>query len=130
MAILSCYFKKDLSLLKDLLFLTFSLNGDSFQSYLYENLVPINLTEFEVKNDAVVFGGNVNMRTVVMMYNFVAKKGVVLPGFYNDRSSLLQIVTDTDDDWVRIITSDRMPNKRYGITVRAFSTMGEQIFYK
>jgi len=121
-------FQEGFEFAKDLLFLTFSLNGDSFQSYLYENLVPINLTEFEVKNDAVVFGGNVNMRTVVMMYNFVAKKGVVLPGFYNDRSSLLQIVTDTDDDWVRIITSDRMPNKRYGITVRAFSTMGEQIF--
>ncbi|WMN11279.1 hypothetical protein QYS49_37825 [Marivirga salinae] len=121
-------FQEGLDYAKDLLFLTFSLNGDTFQSYLYENLVPIKLTEFEIKNDAVVFGGNVNMRTVVMMYNFTAKKGVVLPGFYNDRSSLLQIVTDTDDKWVRIITSDRMPNKRYGITVRAFSTMGEQVF--
>ncbi|WP_375578113.1 hypothetical protein ABWH96_13835 [Marivirga tractuosa] len=113
---------------KDMLFLTFSLNGDAFQSYVYENLVPIKLTEFEVKNDAVVFGGNVNMRTVVMMYNFTAKKGVVLPGFYNDRSTLLQIVTKTDDEWVRIITSDRLASKRYGITIRAFNTMGERIF--
>lgn len=121
-------FQEGIDYAKDLLFLTFSLTGDSFNSYLYENLVPIKLTEFEVKNDAVVFGGNVNMRTVVMMYNFIAEKGVVLPGFYNDRSSLLQIVTDTDDPWVRIITSDRMPSKRYGITVRAFNTMGERIY--
>jgi len=121
-------FQEGVDFAKDLLFLTFSLNGDSFQSYLYKNLVPIKLTEFEVKNDAVVFGGNVNMRTVVMMYNFNAERGVVLPGFYNDRSSLLQIVTDTEDQWIRIITSDRMPNKRYGITVRAFSTMGERVF--
>ncbi|SMG17475.1 hypothetical protein SAMN05661096_00958 [Marivirga sericea] len=113
---------------EDMLFLTFSVNSDTFKSYVYENVVPINLTEFEVKNDAVVFGGNVNMRTVVMMYNFTAKRGVVLPGFYNDRSKLLQIVTKTEDDWVRIITSDRLPDKRYGITVRAFSTMGESIF--
>jgi hypothetical protein len=121
-------FQEGFDFAKDLLFLTFSLNEETFQSYLYENLVPIKLTEFEVKNDAVVFGGNVNMRTVVMMYNFSAEKGIVLPGFYNDRSSLLQIVTETDDPWIRIITSDRMPSKRYGITVRAFSTMGVRIF--
>ena len=121
-------FQEGIEFAQDLLFITFSINSDTFQSYLYENLVPIKLTEFEAKNDAVVFGGNVNMRTVVMMYNFNAEKGVVLPGFYNDRSSLLQIVTDTDDDFVRIITSDRMPNRRYGIIVRAFNTMGERIF--
>lgn len=121
-------FQEGYDFAKDLLFLTFSINSDTFNSYLYENLVPIRLTEFEAKNDAVIFGGNVNMRTVVMMYNFTAKKGVVLPGFYDDRSSLLQIVTKTDDDWVRVITSDRLPSKRYGITVRAFSTMGESIF--
>lgn len=121
-------FQEGYDFAKDLLFLTFSIDSDTFGSYLYENLVPINLTEFEVKNDAAIFGGNVNMRTVVMMYNFTAEKGVVLPGFYDERSSLLQIVTKTDDNWVRIITSDRMQNKRYGITVRAFSTMGESIF--
>ncbi|WP_296621264.1 hypothetical protein [Marivirga sp.] len=121
-------FQEGIDFAKDLLFLTFSINGDTFQSYLYENLVPIKLTEFEAKNDAVVFGGNVNMRTVVMMYNFNAERGVVLPGFYNDKSSLLQIVTDTNDDLVRIITSDKMPNRRFGITVRAFNTMGERIF--
>ncbi|HET8859035.1 hypothetical protein [Marivirga sp.] len=113
---------------RDLLFLTFTLEEDGFKSYLYENLVPIRLTEFEMKNDAVIFGGDVNMRTVVMIYNFTAEKGVVLPGFYNERSNLLQIVTDTDDDLVRIITSDRFLNKRFGVTIRAYSTMGEQIF--
>jgi len=123
-------FQEGYEFANDLLFLTFSIDGDAFQSYVYNNVVPIKLTEFEVKNDAVVFGGNVNMRTVVMMYNFTAQKGVVLPGFYNDRSSLLQIVTKTNDDLVRIITSDRLLSKRYGITVRAFTTMGVSSFTK
>lgn len=121
-------FQEGIDFAKDLLFITFSINDDTFNSYIYENVVPIRLTEFEVKNDAVIFGGNVNMRTVVMMYNFNAKRGVVLPGFYDERSTLLQIVTKTEDDWVRVITSDRLPSKRYGITVRAFSTMGEPVF--
>jgi hypothetical protein len=121
-------FQEGLEFAKDLLFLTFSINSDNFKSYVYKNLVPIKLTEFEVKNDAVVFGGNVNMRTVVMLYNFTAEKGIVLPGFYNDRSSLLQIVTETNDNWIRIITSDKMTNKRYGISVTVFNTMGEKLF--
>ncbi|WP_340152995.1 hypothetical protein [uncultured Marivirga sp.] len=121
-------FQEGYDFAKDLLFLTFSINSDTFKSYVYENVVPIRLSEFEVKNDAVVLGGNVNMRTVVLMYNFTAKRGVVLPGFYDERSSLLQIVSKTDDDWIRVITSDRLPSKRYGITVRAFNTMGEPIF--
>ncbi|WKV11090.1 hypothetical protein [Marivirga harenae] len=121
-------FQEGYDFAKDLLFLTFSINSDTFKSYVYENVVPIRLSEFEVKNDAVVLGGNVNMRTVVLMYNFTAKRGVVLPGFYDERSSLLQMVSKTDDDWIRVITSDRLPSKRYGITVRAFNTMGEPIF--
>ncbi|MBK6265393.1 hypothetical protein JKA74_10125 [Marivirga sp. S37H4] len=113
---------------EDLLFISFMADEFHIQTYIYDNLVPINLTEFEMKNDAVVFGGNVNTRAALMMYNFTAERGVVLPGFYNDRSSLLQIVTKSDDEWVRIITSERRYDKSYGITVRAYSTQGELMF--
>ncbi|GAA5038356.1 hypothetical protein GCM10011506_34600 [Marivirga lumbricoides] len=113
---------------EDLLFITFSVDQLVFKTYLYENLVPINLTEFEMKNDAVIFGGNANTRAVLMMYNFSAERGVVLPGFYNDRSSLLQIVTKSDDNLVRIITSERRYDRSYGITIRAYTTQGELIF--
>jgi len=122
-------FQEGLEYAKDLLFVTFSAKYDNeFKSYLYNNVVPIRLTEFEIKNDAVIFGGNVNMRTVVMLYNFTAEKGIVLPGFYSDRSTLLQLVTSTNDDFIRVITSDRLMNKRYGITIRAFNTFGEPEF--
>lgn len=120
-------FQEGIEFAQDLLFLTFSIDGDPFKSYLYKNVVPIQLTEFEVKQDAVIFGGDVNMRAVLMLYNFTAEKGRVLPGFYNDRSSLLQIVTNTNDNWIRVITSDRRMDKTYGISVRAYSTQGELI---
>lgn len=113
---------------KDLLFIKFSIEEENYKTYRYKNLVPLIISEFELKNDAAVFGGRANSRTVVMIYNFSEKKGIVLPGFYNERSSLLQIVTETDDQWIRTITSDLLPNKRYGISVKAYSTMGEQIF--
>jgi hypothetical protein len=111
-----------------MLFVTFAVNDINFKSYVYNNVVPINLTEFEMKNDAVVFGGNVNTRSVLMIYNFTAEKGIVLPGFYNDRSNLLQVVTQSDDNFIRIITTERRYDKSYGITIRAFDTQGSLIF--
>jgi len=113
---------------EDLLFVTFRVDRLGFKSYLYNNVVPIKLTEFELKNDAVIFGGDVNMRAVLMVYNFTEEKGFVLPGFYTDRSSLMQIVRNTNDDWFRVVTSERKIDKTYGITVRAYSTRGELIY--
>ncbi len=121
-------FQEGVEYAEDLLFITFKVNERGFQSYLYENVVPIKLTEFELKNDAVIFGGDVNMRAVLMVYNFTEKKGTVLPGFYTDRSSLLQIVRNTDDDWFRVVTSERKYDRSYGITVRAYTTRGQLIY--
>jgi len=121
-------FQEGIEYAEDLLFVTFKVGENGFQSYVYKNVVPIKLTEFELKNDAVIFGGDVNMRAVLMVYNFTEEKGFVLPGFYTDRSSLLQIVRNTNDDWFRVVTSERRLDKTYGITVRAYSTRGELIY--
>ncbi len=123
-------FQEGVEYAKDLLFISFLVDDFLVKSYTYKNIVPISLTEFEMKNDAVIFGGNVNTRAVLMMYNFTFEKGIVIPGFYNDRSSLLQIVTKSEDDWVRIITSVRRYDKSYGVTVRAYTTEGELVFTK
>ncbi len=121
-------FQEGLDYAEEMLFITFSINDINFKSYIYDNLVPINLTEFEMKKDAVVFGGNVNTRSVLMIYNFTAEKGIVLPGFYNDRSNLLQIQTRSDDNFIRILTTERRFDKTYGVTVRGFDTQGSLIF--
>jgi hypothetical protein len=121
-------FQEGIEYAEDLLFITFKVGEAGFQSYVYKNVVPIKLTEFELKDDAVIFGGDVNMRAVLMVYNFTQEKGFVLPGFYTDRSSLLQIVRNTNDEWFRVVTSERRLDKTYGITVRAYSTRGELIY--
>ncbi|MFQ3212540.1 MAG: hypothetical protein ACI9C9_000059, partial [Marivirga sp.] len=90
-------FQEGINYAEDLKFIVFDTKDDSYRIYDYKNVVPIILTEFELKNDAIIFGGNVNYRAVILVYNFTAEKGIVLPGFYTDKSTLLQIVTDTGD---------------------------------
>jgi hypothetical protein len=120
-------FQEGIDYAEGLEFIIFNTIDDSYRIYDYKNVVPITLTVFELKNDAVIFGGNVNYRAVTMMYNFALEKGIVLPGFYTDRSTLLQIVTDTGDEWFRVVTSERRFNRRYGITIRTYSTRGQLV---
>lgn len=120
-------YQEGLELAEDLKFVIFDTFNDTYKVFTYENVVPIKLTEFELKNDAVIFGGDVNYRAVIMLYNFSNEKGSVLPGFYTDRSSLLQLVTDTGDDWFRVVTADRRYNKKYGINIRTYTTQGELV---
>ena len=110
---------------KDLLLVTFNAINDTYATYIYENLVPINLSEFELKDDAVIFGGDVNGRAVAMLYNFTEQKGTVLPGFYSDRSQLLQIATDLNPGLFKIVTSERRLDKTYGINVKIYTTQGK-----
>jgi hypothetical protein len=120
-------FQEGINYAEDLKFIVFDTKDDSYRIYDYKNVVPIILTEFELKNDAIIFGGNVNYRAVILVYNFTAEKGIVLPGFYTDKSTLLQIVTDTGDEWFRVVTSERRFNRRYGINIRTYSTRGQLV---
>jgi hypothetical protein len=117
-------FQEGFEYAKDLLFVLFDTETDLYENYIYKNVVPISLTEFELKDDAVVFGGNVNLRAVIMVYNFMAQKGIVLPGYYTDRSSLLQIVTNTHDRFFRVVTTEREADRSYGIKIRSYTTQG------
>lgn len=113
---------------EDLLFMVFDVPSLLHRSYTYENIVPVTLSEFEVKNGVAIFGGSVNTRSVVIMYNFSEEKGSVLPGFYSDRTLLLQLVTKTKGPYVEIVSSERFMDKSYGIVVRTYSMKGELLY--
>jgi len=115
---------------ENFLFVEFSILDLKIFSYNYENPLDIEIIEMKRKGDVVILGGNINSRSVILMYTFSDLKGFVLPGFYSERSNLLQIFTDSDDDLVRIITSERRIDNSYGINVRAFNTYGKLVFRK
>ena len=69
-----------------------------------ENFIPFNLTEFKSSKYGVLIGGYYNYRPLVLYYNFESKKTKVLPGFYHEKSELIQLKVN-EDETVDIILS-------------------------
>jgi hypothetical protein len=68
----------------------------SINTFQFESQLPLALTEFEIIENTIVLGGFVNSRPTVVTYFFGENKPKVLPGFYNNKSELLQIEMEDD----------------------------------
>lgn len=62
-----------------------------------ENFIPFNLTDFRVSEYGALIGGYYNYRPLVLFYHFESKKTKVLPGFYHDKSELVQLKVNVDE---------------------------------
>ncbi|MDA0194164.1 MAG: hypothetical protein O2887_15315 [Bacteroidetes bacterium] len=101
-------------------------NGDTTQFKL-ETIFPLSLTEFEVLGDIVIIGGYANYRPVIFLYDLEERRMKVLPGFYNNKSELLDI--ELDDERLRFNTlmAEFTPGNRQTISIRTFNQLGEML---
>jgi len=110
---------------KDLFMLRVSLDNGDTSHYYIEKLFPIELTEFMIFNNSILFGGYVNLRPAVVYYGLEEKRMRVLPGFYNNNSELLEINIDKKNNVFSVSMAEKMPNKRFKITIKTFDTKGK-----
>lgn len=98
--------------------------GDTLR-YTIKNLVPLNLTEFEVTNGAALLGGYYNSEPVVIHYNFQEKKTKVLPGIFGSKTELVQL--KVDENSITVLVSDRTFDKRNTLTIKNYNVEGEYL---
>ncbi|MDN4166898.1 hypothetical protein QWY31_15410 [Cytophagales bacterium LB-30] len=92
--------------------------------HTFKNALPLVLTEFFVKKNVAILGGTVNYRSVVMLFDFATNKQKVVPGFYNNRSELLQIKVDQYDSAFDVLVTERLAN-RYTLSTKTYSIQGD-----
>lgn len=95
--------------------------------YEVNTVFPVQLTEFEVVGNTLVFGGYANFRPVVMLYDMIEKKPKVLPGFYNNNSDILEIRIDDEQKAFTVILNERTFNKKITIALKTFTEHGEML---
>ncbi len=98
-----------------------------YNTYEIKRTFNLQLTEFEIVNNSAILGGYVNTRPTVMQYFFREGTTKVLPGFYFDRSRLLDLEVNDTTGIFTIITSIRTFDKKNTIAVRKFTSEGEMI---
>jgi hypothetical protein len=105
------------------------LNSQSKQNVIYEitTVFPVGISHFEVVGETLLIGGYANFRPVVISYNINDKKPRVIPGFYDNKNDMLDIVVDKDTRFFTVILSERMRNKKTTVRVKTFTENGDLV---
>jgi hypothetical protein len=98
-----------------------------YQKYNVKRSLNIQLTEFEILNNTAIFGGYFNNKPTILQYFFKEGKTLALPGFYEERSKLVDVHINDEHDILTVLTSIRTINKNYSIVVTQFKDDGTMI---
>ncbi len=98
-----------------------------YQTYNVKRSLNIQLTEFEILDNSAIFGGYFNNKPTILQYIFKEGKTLALPGFYEERSRLIDVHINDEKGILTVLTTIRTVNKNYSIVVRQFEKDGTMI---
>ena len=111
----------------DHVILEVDMNTGLYLRYDVTRSLNIQLTEFEVFNNSAIFGGYFNNKPAILQYFFKEGKTLALPGFYEERTRIIDIHVNDNENILTVLTSFRNINKNYTIVVRRFLQDGTMI---
>ena len=104
-------------------------SGDTTQ-FQINTVFPMKLSFFESVDETLIFGGYANFRPVVMLFNTKERKPKVLPGFYNNKSDILDIQTNDGSKLFTVVLSEVTIKKMVTISLRTFDSKGDLLITK
>jgi hypothetical protein len=119
-------FQRNLESLKaDLFVLRINLESQAAETFLIERDYPMELSEFEVVGNTLIFGGYSNNIPAIITYEFGNAPVKVLPGFFNERSSIQHLETDDDLRTFNVLVDLRTNDGRKTLAFKSFNENGE-----
>ncbi len=112
---------------EDLLLIEIDAVEGSFRSIDINTVFPIQLTFFEVIDDNILLSGYTNFRPVLLTFNLNAQKPRVVPGFYDNKSDIIDIIIDDESHVFTVIQSEKMHNNRFTMRAKTFTSQGDLI---
>ena len=108
------------SLRADWYLLRLNLETVAVETFLIQRDFPLELTEYKVLNNLMIFAGYSSSRPAVICYEFGVNQPIVLPGFYSDKSELLQIEADVTMGVFNVLSLVRIRDGRRSISLKTF----------
>ncbi|WP_421764433.1 hypothetical protein [Ekhidna sp.] len=112
---------------EDLVVYQFTSVSTDFVAYEITTVFPVDITHFESVGETLLIAGYANFRPVVITYNINDRIPRVVPGFYDNKNEILDLVVDEDSKLFTVIMSEKMRNKKYTVRVRTFTDRGDII---
>ncbi len=109
---------------KNLKILKLNLENGDTTHFTIKNLVPIQLTEFEMTPKAALLGGYFNSNPLVIYYNLETQKSKVLPGIYENRTELIQLKVEEEKETFIVIVSEKTFDRRNTLGIKTYDFEG------
>ncbi len=109
--------------------LVYQLSSDTKEYVTYEitTVFPINISHFESVGETLLIAGYANFRPVVITYNINDRIPRVVPGFYDNKNDILDLVVDERSKLFTVILTEKMRNKKFTVRVKTFTDKGDII---
>ncbi|WP_420575962.1 hypothetical protein [Ekhidna sp.] len=109
--------------------IVYQLSSESVEYAMYEitTVFPIDITHFESVGETILLAGYANFRPVVITYNINDRIPRVVPGFYDNKNDILDLIVDNESRLFTVILSEKMRNKKYTVRVKTFTDKGDVI---
>ncbi|NQZ75478.1 MAG: hypothetical protein HRT61_05110 [Ekhidna sp.] len=120
-------FNKDKYRNEQLVVYQFNNQNSDFLVYEITTVFPVAISYFESVGETLLIGGYANFRPVVITYNINDKIPRIVPGFYDNRNEILDIVVDEQSSLFTVIMQEKMRNKKYTVRVKTFTSNGDVI---
>ncbi len=104
--------------------LVFEIEDQKIRKFEITTVFPISLEYFEVIGETILLGGSVNLKPVIITYNLKEKKPKVLPGFYENRNIIMDIIIDDDELMFTVVMRERLITKQYTTRAKTFTSDG------
>jgi hypothetical protein len=117
-------FKHEKGNSRDLKILSLNLADGDTAHHTIKNLVPLQLTEFEMTPGGALLGGYFSENPVVIHYNMETDRTIVLPGIYQNKTELIQLRVEEDKEYFVVIVSEKTIDKRNTVAVKTYSFDG------
>ncbi|NVJ85871.1 MAG: transcriptional regulator [Algoriphagus sp.] len=96
---------------------------DAFE-FSVENLLDIELAEFLVQNERVIFMGSANMRPVVQVYSLVDKSIQTVQGVYGNDTQILQIRKMPEIEAFEVVLSRKGQYRDKEVILNTYDLLG------
>ena len=113
------------SLKADLYVMRINLTTKANQTFLIEREYAMELTEFEVLGNSLIFGGYTNNMPTLIRYEFGKSQVTVLPGIFNEKSEIEHLEVDDDLMLINVLTSFKTKDGGRSLSLKTFSEEGE-----
>ncbi len=101
-------------------------SGDTLQ-HRFKQITPITPTHFEVIGDNAILAGQLNFRAAAIHYDLTTKKTKVFPWLYGDKTELMDLSIDEENNLINILVTERLPDKRTTLALKIYNEKGKML---